>query len=540
MLVLIVVSILTLGAYTFSESMLSENEATNMYGRQAQSRAFADSGIELTAALLSAPESAEDENYYHNPDRFQAVLMRSAEAARGRGLFACVAPVETDPSSAAIRFGLIDESGRININEILSFELDDTQARDMLMYLPDMTEEAADAILDWIDEDGTMREFGSETDYYETLATPYPARNGKFESLEELLKVAGVTPDLLYGEDVNRNGLLDPNENDGDASLPLDNADGILNPGWVSYLTIDSTEINLRADGSDRIYLNNGVLTDLFDTLAEEFDEDTAMFVVAFRLFGPVADPTDTTTATDIGAMVAGAQAAPNSNNSSAAMAQGINNLGQALAGAMEGDVTRLGLDLSGGAQFEIRSIYELIGATIESQVDGKPQTLTSPWPNDDSLTAYLPELMDMLTVVNASEIRGRINVNQARLETLYGIPGVTADIADAIVGASMISDDGTPLTDQIGLRSTTGWLVSEGIVDLPKMVELDRYLNSRGHVFRTQIVGYFEEGGGYTRLEAVIDATQSPARIRSVSDLTELGRGYSTNLLSGIPVEKE
>jgi hypothetical protein len=71
--------------------------------------------------------------------------------------------------------------------------------------------------------------------------------------------------------------------------------------------------------------------------------------------------------------------------------------------------------------------------------------------------------------------------------------------------------------------------------VDLPTMVELDRYLTSRGHVFSTQIVGYFEAGGGYTRIYAVIDATQSPAKVISVSDLTELGRGYTSNILLGI-----
>jgi hypothetical protein len=59
--------------------------------------------------------------------------------------------------------------------------------------------------------------------------------------------------------------------------------------------------------------------------------------------------------------------------------------------------------------------------------------------------------------------------------------------------------------------------------------------LTAKGHIYRTQIVGYFEEGGGYTRLEALIDATESPAKILSVSDLTELGRGYSANMLNGV-----
>ena len=50
--VLVVVSLLTLGAYTFSEMMMVEAEATSMYARQVQTRALADSGVELVAALL--------------------------------------------------------------------------------------------------------------------------------------------------------------------------------------------------------------------------------------------------------------------------------------------------------------------------------------------------------------------------------------------------------------------------------------------------------------------------------------------------------
>ena len=50
--VLVVVSLLTLGAYTFSEMMMVEAEATGMYARQVQTRAMADSGVELVAALL--------------------------------------------------------------------------------------------------------------------------------------------------------------------------------------------------------------------------------------------------------------------------------------------------------------------------------------------------------------------------------------------------------------------------------------------------------------------------------------------------------
>ena len=83
----------------------------------------------------------------------------------------------------------------------------ETAGRDLLMALPGMTEETADAILDWLDEDEEPREYGAESDYYSSLSPPYAAKNGQLETVEELLLVRGVTPQLLFGADVNRNGI---------------------------------------------------------------------------------------------------------------------------------------------------------------------------------------------------------------------------------------------------------------------------------------------------------------------------------------------
>jgi DNA uptake protein ComE-like DNA-binding protein len=564
--VLVVVAMLTLGAYTFSEIMVSESEATAAFGRQAESRAFADSGVEHIAAILGYPEADDDLNLYQNFSRFQAIVMRDSENARGRGYFSVVAPVETDFTGSSIRFGLVDESGKLNLNQLLAFELSDEITREMLMFLPNMTEDIADAILDWIDDDTTPRDYGVEYDYYESLDPPYTTKDGPLESLDELLQVAGVTPDLLYGEDLNRNGLLDPNENDGEATEPFDNGDGVLDLGWRAYLTIDSKESNLRADGEDRIFVNNVTLDEMFDTIEEAFDEDVARFVVAFRMNGPVeplnpepeATSTEdtqtagttgnTTAATGNSNQTSGSTSqqsgntsggsTSNSSNSQNGLQQAASAVGNALAGAPEGNVTRGGMNLAAGAKVTINSLYELVGAQVEIEIDGVMTTLDSPWPID-SMEQLLPELFDSFTTVEGSVIPGRINVNQARYETLAGLPEMTEEIATAIINSPMISPDGSVSPDATTSRSTTSWLVTQGIVELATMAKLDKYLTARGHVFRGQVVGYFEEGGGYTRLEVVIDSTEVPAKIISLSDLTELGRGYTSSQLTGI-VEDE
>jgi general secretion pathway protein K len=58
------------------------------------------------------------------------------------------------------------------------------------------------SVMDWIDSseyDGVTEMDGAEDDYYMSLERPYHCKNGPLDSLEELLLVKGVTPELFYG-----------------------------------------------------------------------------------------------------------------------------------------------------------------------------------------------------------------------------------------------------------------------------------------------------------------------------------------------------
>jgi type II secretory pathway component PulK len=140
-----------------------------------------------------------------------------------------------------------DEAGKLNIN---------TVTKDQLLSLPYMEESIADAILDWRDGDDEPQAQGVEAGYYENLPVGYTIRNGPFRTIRELLRVKGVTEDLLYGEDSNLNGELDSNERDGELSPPLDNGDGVLDQGWIAYLTCYSYERNVDAAGNRRVNIN--------------------------------------------------------------------------------------------------------------------------------------------------------------------------------------------------------------------------------------------------------------------------------------------
>ncbi len=90
-----------------------------------------------------------------------------------------------------------NEAGKININQANekllrmmadAFDLE-TQQRDIIV----------DSILDWRDKDDLHGLNGAENEYYNSLPDPYDCKNGNFDSVEELLLVRGVTPEVFYG-----------------------------------------------------------------------------------------------------------------------------------------------------------------------------------------------------------------------------------------------------------------------------------------------------------------------------------------------------
>ena len=125
-------------------------------------------------------------------------------------------------------FGLVDEASKLNLNRA---------GTNALSYLPNMTLDFADAIVDWRSTNG----IGDYALDYASLG--YTDKNSPFETVDELRLVYGATIDLLVGEDVNRNGVLDANETDV-------NGNGTLDPGLFEYVTVYSRQPNFHSDGT--------------------------------------------------------------------------------------------------------------------------------------------------------------------------------------------------------------------------------------------------------------------------------------------------
>ncbi|MBW8885027.1 MAG: general secretion pathway protein GspK, partial [Planctomycetia bacterium] len=403
-----------------------------------------------------------------------------------------------------IRYGLEDESTRLNLNVLLIVDQQlPGSGRTLLMALPGMTEDVADAILDWLDPDDTARDAGAEVDYYSGLSPPYAPKNGPVDTVEELLLVRGVTPQLLFGVDINHNYQLDryeqAEENTAGAST-----DPNAFRGWAAYLTIYSVEWNITPEGNPKVYLNTADLNKLVEDMqAASFPQDWMNFIVAYRQMGP-----SQSTTTVIG-----------TNNTAAAS----NTLGGTATTQPTGD---LNMDLP--AQTPIGGILDLIGAQVQYTFAGAPapSTLNSPF-TADGLATYLPQLMDYCTVNPAATIPGRININQCSAMALAGIPGMTSDISSKILTQRTVD-----LANADPSRRYETWILTENIVTLDQMKVLMPFICGSGAAYRCQVVGFFQDGKAYSRAECVFDATSPLPRILLWRDLTHLGRGYSMEML--------
>jgi general secretion pathway protein K len=181
-----------------------------------------------------------------NPDTSNAYAFFDDMAASGDGQVSDAAfrLAYSDPRGTKI--GVQDAHLKLNINLLNAAQL---------ATLPDMAEDGPDSILDWIDTDDDTKPLGAERSYYEAQKYPITIRNGNFRSIAELELVVGMTPELVRGEDWNLNGRLDPNEDDGEASWPPDNADGTLQAGLSAILTASSVDGGLAASGQARLDL---------------------------------------------------------------------------------------------------------------------------------------------------------------------------------------------------------------------------------------------------------------------------------------------
>ncbi len=218
----IMVLLIALGA-EFALSMKTEVNTTRNFKEDAETYYLAKAGISLaTAEILSNAQfhSWTEENGFIfgpvasgnneddktpvavQPQSQQEDTLETPQSQQEDPLEAPEPPQRTELllGKGFIHYSISDENGKININ---------TASRDVLikalaasgLSLGMERDTIVDSILDWVDKDDRHRVNGAESDYYEGLSPAYTAKNGPIDSLEELLRIKGVTPELFYGSE---------------------------------------------------------------------------------------------------------------------------------------------------------------------------------------------------------------------------------------------------------------------------------------------------------------------------------------------------
>lgn len=355
-------------------------------------------------------------------------------------------------------YGVADEGGKIDLN---------SATRDTLLKLPGMTADVADAIIDWRDADDTPGESGAESDYYQSLPTPYRAKNAPFESPEELLLVRGVTPDLLWGMDLNHNGYIDDDEaNAGGSGM-----------GGVSGI---AGQINNTARG-------------------------IMPFVTVFGA-GQLGGTTTTTTTTTTGG-TGGAGGTGGTGTTGGTGAGGTSN-GQAstLINVNDNNSTQQLLDLLRNSLSGDR--YNRVSSAVTS---GRPYTSLLDFYTKSGMTAdEFAAVSSRLTTGTAT--RGQVNVNSAPKEVLMCLPGLDESDADALVAARQAGAD----------TSSIAWVTQT--LSRDKAAAIGAQITGQSYRYTADIVGVSGDGRAYHRVRVVVDSGLTPPRVIYRRDLTEAG----------------
>ncbi len=596
LLVLVVLVMATLAALNFSRSMLITHEASRISAGRLQSRMCAESGAQSIRLLVAYPRSERlaQGGTWDNPTMFQAVnVIPDVDPAR-RGNYSVLSPsLDEFGNYTGIRYGLQNESAKLNLNTLAQLDalaaagtlgaaatggaaggggagggtdpaasmtaalsslaseatasMSSSMSTGMLMSLPGMTEEIADAILDWLDADDEPRPLGAEfADYYMNLQPAYKPANGPIESIEQLLLVRGVTPQMLFGYDENRNGMLDQAESTKmSMGLQAGQAPGALAPitdpnilpppplGWAPYLTLQSQEKNVASDGTPRVNVNGDDMLLLSEDLAAVLqNEEWSSFILAYR-YGGAPGGDGTSPLVKLASM-----AAADSEQTDGAMGAQLDMLSSVQGATAPGGAAQGGnqsgtppqpwsssamssIDLSQAGSVKFNQVLDLIDATITLDGPAGQVTYSSPFtslPLD--LANSTPVLMDYLTTVDAPAIPGRINIMECPQEILRGVPGLTDEVVDQILEARVDGSDS--LT-----RDFETWLAVEGFVTMDEMRAILPLVTCGGDVFKAQIVGYMEGEAAFSRVEAVISGVGDVPLILFFRRMDHLDRGF-------------
>lgn len=190
-MVLWIIAILSVIAFEFSYAMRTEVKIVKNFQEELQLYAMAEGGVERAIAELVYKHDPRVQNKRRTLKSKDFPPEKKEWVTDGRGY-----PLTFDLGVCVVK--VMGEAGKININLVSGMLL-----RKIITNLGvegEAGDIVVDSLLDWRDPDDLYRLNGAENDYYQSLPEPYECKNGNLDSIEELLLVRGVTPELFYGK----------------------------------------------------------------------------------------------------------------------------------------------------------------------------------------------------------------------------------------------------------------------------------------------------------------------------------------------------
>lgn len=187
LLVLWVLTILMVIVLSFSFMARTETYSTLSFKERTEKKFIAEAGIERGIMEL----------FYRNLYKNQTLELEGREVWKTDGT-----SYKNQMGDGYYTVRVIDESGKVDINTV-----SDVVLKNLLISSGVQEEEIdtiVDSIMDWKDPDDLHRLHGAESDYYMSLPNPYKAKDANFDTLEELLLVKGMTPEILHGSNEKR------------------------------------------------------------------------------------------------------------------------------------------------------------------------------------------------------------------------------------------------------------------------------------------------------------------------------------------------
>ena len=191
LMVLWILTILMVIVFSFSYMVRTETYATMSYKEGIEKKFLAEAGLERGIMEL----------FYRQFYRSQTIDIEGREIWKTDDT-----PYEGQVGDGLYTVRITDETAKVDINTV-----SDVVLKNLFLNLGVQAEEVdtiVDSIMDWKDPDDLHRLHGAESDYYMSLPNPYKARDANFDTLEELLLVKGMTPEILYGTN-EKKGAID-------------------------------------------------------------------------------------------------------------------------------------------------------------------------------------------------------------------------------------------------------------------------------------------------------------------------------------------